>query len=929
MPDLTLDRFPEFFAAVNDGHKPYAWQIDMVRRLAAGDLPDRIVAPTGSGKSAIIEAHIFLYALAVAQGGSHPRRLVLTVGRRALVDAQARRASAIAELLAGAREGIAKEIADVLRSVTLPVAAGTESVSAAPLSVAVLRGGMTVDRAWIEDPLACQILCATPDLLGSRLLFRGYLATRESWPREAGLLAYDSMVVVDESHLNKQLVTTLRRIAEQAAESPLAESVPPLRIIESTATPIEQSPSDITVSAEDQDDSQFRRRWSAPKSLELVTLPTWPLPRSGAARKQGVAHIVELAREMRDGVEGTIGIILNRVRDAVDAALQLEKEGKTVCLLVGPMRPWDRQQLEEQNPGLLTPEGNDQIDIIVATQTVEVGVDLDLYGMITDLAPGPSLVQRFGRVNRRGLYASSRIAVLCPEDPKQLKAVHPYEVPELIESYAWLETLHDEGAMLSLEQLARYPSPLSLPRRITSYVTATDVQWLAQGSDIRGAEPDLDVWLSESMEAETPSVAVVGRDLPTDSAWATQLLRAVPPLSHEQYPASLMTARAVIKELGHEAAYIVRGDEMIVLNADDEGRAQQLGPGDVLVLPASIRAAFRGVLIEENLSERHPLGDVSGELPAGGGKVRQIVLLRASAPGDDPTDEEILLTGIAQAVEQLRDEAQEKDVEAEYSRGEITYQSLRDHLGSAARTRWDRFFHEPPGWADAHAVPAVELPTSPDENGEFPWTAVIWKRVENVDTEELQGFTPGGARVTLEAHQRDVGERADLLADRLGLPEEFRLALKQAGELHDEGKSEPRFQRRLGRRGHDPLIAKSGSTEQLTLRGRLGSSLPSGWRHEQFSVVLAYEHVPIERRDLTLRLIGTSHGRGRHGFPHASDELLSGAAERHQEIARDLFDDGNWDELMLSTTRRYGPWGCALLEAVLRAADTTISREGR
>ena len=42
-----------------------------------------------------------------------------------------------------------------------------------------------------------------------------------------------------------------------------------------------------------------------------------------------------------------------------------------------------------------------------------------------------------------------------------------------------------------------------------------------------------------------------------------------------------------------------------------------------------------------------------------------------------------------------------------------------------------------------------------------------------------------------------------------------------------------------------------------------------------------------------------------------------------------LFDEGGWDELIEITQVRYGVWGCAYLEALLRAADCQVSGEGR
>jgi CRISPR-associated endonuclease/helicase Cas3 len=91
---------------------------------------------------------------------------------------------------------------------------------------------------------------------------------------------------------------------------------------------------------------------------------------------------------------------------------------------------------------------------------------------------------------------------------------------------------------------------------------------------------------------------------------------------------------------------------------------------------------------------------------------------------------------------------------------------------------------------------------------------------------------------------------------------------------------------------------------------------------------------------LAARLIGTSHGHGRHQFPHPATGLLNPDNLRPEELgpddhqgsatlAADLFDRGGWDELIEHTHHRWGIWGCAYLEALLRAADCQTSRQGR
>ena len=56
--------------------------------------------------------------------------------------------------------------------------------------------------------------------------------------------------------------------------------------------------------------------------------------------------------------------------------------------------------------------------MLVATQTVEVGIDLDATALITETAPWDALVQRIGRVNRRGVLPAADVVVVEDNDPK-------------------------------------------------------------------------------------------------------------------------------------------------------------------------------------------------------------------------------------------------------------------------------------------------------------------------------------------------------------------------------------------------------------------------------------------------------------------------------------------------------------------------------
>ncbi|PMC76072.1 type I-U CRISPR-associated helicase/endonuclease Cas3 [Brachybacterium sp. UMB0905] len=932
MSTLSREDFPSFFAAVNHGSPPYAWQRDLVDRIAETGWPAQITAPTGAGKSAVIEAHVFSVALARAEGRSIPRRLALCVSRRAIVDAHARRAVEVSTLLETYEHPAVQAVASQL---ALP---GTR-----PLGVSVVRGGEVVDTEWLDDPVGCHILCTTPDMMGSRLLFQGYRSTRWSRARAAGLLAYDTVVAVDEAHLNRQLTATVRRVGELASASPLARSLPPLQAVEVTATPATTAGDALTVGSAPEDPA-LQQRLDATKPLHLQSLAAWPPSGNAAARRRALRPVAELAAQMREEVQGTVGVILNSVADALAMTALLSDSGLRTATLVGPLRPVDRTRLEAEYPGLLSPEGSAQVDVLVATQTVEVGVDLDLHGLITDLAAGSTLVQRIGRVNRRGFYEAAPVVVLCPEEPpaKGWDSVRsgPYVGTDLEEALNWLEE-RGEGFVMSPAHLMADPAPVPSPRRMLfSRLEPAEAEVLASTSESLVVEPDLALWLADELSDDVADVTVVGRNLPVDAPLAMDMVAALPPHSHEMYPVSPGRCRMLLRHLAEAPAQLWRGGEQqrAVTAADV---LEQLRPGDVVVLDAQTRAARAGALVVDD-PEADPIGDVLCDPLGYPQAVAPVVLLHSEASGgadthaDQPAVDELL--DVVGRTLDAHSGSEPADLEDPGSPLSLAVTESLLGRGPAAAL-WEQAMTTPRAGSEedpGNWTPTWAASPARTESGAAAWAALTWVAGDTLNAESRQELS--GRDVELGAHQRDVAERAREFATRVGLPEPLQEVLHAAGLHHDDGKQAAEFQGVLRNRRVSTEEAQSAPYRMLAKSRRAASrsrarralqTLPPGWRHEQLSALIAWDEVDGPEPDLVRRLIGTSHGRGRSTFPHGSADLVREDFAHLEERAAELFDSGTWDELIESTHARWGVWGCAYLEAVLRAADTSISKEGR
>ncbi|RMG11344.1 MAG: type I-U CRISPR-associated helicase/endonuclease Cas3, partial [Planctomycetota bacterium] len=396
---------------------PFPWQQRLYERFLRSELPRSIDVPTGLGKTSVMA----LWLLARADNPGLPRRLVYVVDRRAVVD----QATSEAERL---RDWV---------SSTPEIARALGLASETRLAVSTLRGQFVDNREWLEDPARPAIVVGTVDMIGSRLLFQGYGVSRRMRPYHAGLLAYDSLFVVDEAHLVPAFERLLDEVTRELTGTlgpvrSLGEQLPPTsRLVTLSATGRTHQGESFVLDANDSEHPIARRRIQAPKRVLLHDLP--------ADAKLSDA-VVAKARELldREGPPRRLVLYLDRRRDAIAVAGELRKlavAGQTgknkqptfdVELLVGARRVWERQRAQEwlAEHGFL-PSGEASLErsaVLVATSAGEVGVDLDAEHAVCDLVAWERMVQRFGRVNRRGLGAAEIHVLAQPPAAKKGKA---------------------------------------------------------------------------------------------------------------------------------------------------------------------------------------------------------------------------------------------------------------------------------------------------------------------------------------------------------------------------------------------------------------------------------------------------------------------------------------------------------------------------
>ena len=910
---LATDSFDREFARLT-GFAPLPWQRRLYRDwFRQGCIPAALDLPTGLGKTAVMA----IWYLAKRHDAELPRRLVYVVDRRAVVDQ-------------------ASEEAEKIRK-----RADDES-----LKISTLRGRLADNREWLEDPAAPAIIVGTVDMIGSRLLFEGYAMSRRMRPYAAGLLGVDTLVVLDESHLVPPFERLLEQIAHDRdgygregvfgpADAAFRAILPGFRLLPLSATGRARGDDVFRLDEEDHAHPIVQERLTAVKRLRFVAEPdakalperlaeeAWKLANQGAAAARILVYC-----HSREGAQ--------KVKKAIEDRAKKAKAAIETALLTGARRVKEREAAKDRlaKLGFFSRGKAPKVPaFVIATAAGEVGVDLDADHMVMDLAPFERMVQRLGRVNRLG-GKRSEIVVVEPAAPPQPKKKDAPTAAEERERIAWAagrllrrlpqieEGVHDEenahdaspGALVALKQhhpedvrRASTPEPLHPPL----------------------TRPLVEAWALTSLEEHTgrPEVAPWLRGWVEDEPQATVLWRRFLPVRTR---GGQPTEKEIAAFFAAAPPHLV---EMLETRADHVAEVVTKRAKALVDKSANPAAGTVGEVEEPPLTPQTPVAFLLDRAGRYQGRFWTLDALAAAAKGNE---KKAFIRAIANRYLVLdarlggldgdglldpkkRDEADAAD-DAD---GWIKEANGEECPLVPFRVRRVKVAAEEEGDGDSNWRPVHAFDEERDADGAAVWRLVVEKWADAAGEEDQRSVLR--VAQTLAEHLAWVRAQAEDLVERLGLAQAapaLAEAVVCAAALHDLGKKAPRWQRAFNAPERDDY-GNPGPFAKT--KGPFQSGVLGGYRHEFGSLLyLAREEhpefaaLPAEMQDLVRHLIVAHHGFARPLI--RTDGCAGEAPSRLDREARDVA------LRFARLQKRFGPWGLAWLEALVRAADQRASR---
>ncbi len=738
-----------------------------------------------------------------------------------------------------------------------------------PLAISTLRGEFADNGSWRRDPSRPAIIVGTVDMIGSRLLFSGYGCGFRSRPLHAGFLGQDVLLVHDEAHLEPAFQSLLTAIADEQRRSGEPR---PLKVLALSATG--RSVPDFTLGDDDIANTIVTSRLHAMKGLELHHVED---------RKDLPERIAAKAATL----DGKVVVFLSSVEHAEKCAQLLRKTKKSgVATLTGTMRGAERDELVKDPVfARFLPRPAPEIELhagtvyLVATSAGEVGIDLSADHLVTDLPPFDALAQRLGRVNRYG-EGDAQVHVFCEplreppaprgdgdadddEEEKPRKRKDEYE-------YARLFTRELLGALPERGDRRRDASPSAL-------------RGLSREARVRASTPKPDIHPVDGMLFDRWSYTTITDRLPGRPPVAEWLHGR----AEWEAPRTTVAWRREVAWLSKEHLGLEQLDDFL---ADYPLRSRE-------TLSDVTSRVFKHL---EKLADRNATGaqvvwlvrhDRAAEI------LPLAELVDRYDPKRNPTldNATVILAPQAGGLKHgLLDGAADFDPAVSYD------------IGPRAAERLVRESDErPEAPKGMRLVRGIQREVSNDES--LTW----WHLYAASGRADDEGSRNSRKELLLDDHLTRTERWAARLAQCLSLPEHEQQALTRAGRAHDLGKRRRVWQNAIKRRA-EPALAK-GPMQPLAL---------GHYRHELGSLNDAdLSGLTGEANELALHMIAAHHGRARPHFPLIESFDPEVRAELVAALVREV--PIRFDRLQ----RRYGRWGLAWLESILRAADVLGSED--
>ena len=645
----ALPSFQDFFVALWQ-RQPFPWQLRLAAEVEDRGWPDLLDLPTGTGKTSALDLAIYCLAAAPLK---MPRRTVLVVDRRIVVDQGAERARHILQSMRDAPTGPIKVVADKLRSLW------QASEHDDPFAIAVMRGGMPRDNDWAKRPDQPVLGVSTIDQVGSRLLFRGYGVSSRSASIHAGLLGNDTLILLDEVHLAVPFTQTLAAIRERYQDK--VEGLPDrfgMVRMSATAGAIEPSWRIFGLDDADRAHPVLSQRLTASKRAQLVSVR---VVGDDEAAKRGVIaeRVVKAALALQKQGATVVGVVVNRVDTARLAyRLLLDEHNRSsdeAILVTGRMRALDRDKLVRdvlmKRVGPRSERAATEMPlIVVATQCIEAGADLDFDGLVTECASLDALRQRFGRLDRQGYRRQTNAVIVGRSDAIATDSDDPIYGKALGATWHYLlsaaeESVVDFGISAMPTPATQNGGPrtdllapfLDAPVLLPAHVDA----W-TQTSPVPSFDPDISLWLHGPARASADVQIIWRSDLtlpngpavdPSQVEGAVLRLSTRRPSSLESITVPLAAARRWLaceppsamadvsagEAEGSDEPRRKRGAErnakVAALRWDGDSSAfvaaHEIRPGDVLVVPVSAGGIAAGSFDPQSKEAVADVGDLA------------------------------------------------------------------------------------------------------------------------------------------------------------------------------------------------------------------------------------------------------------------------------------------------------------------------------